>query len=101
MRISELSEVLKALIEFRAPQLNKDAAEICIEIKAAFAKRAVYIHQVWTLKDGLPAVGKLFLERYERLETLQTVSLGDMYSLSDDMDAIQSKLMSKILTPLL
>ncbi|OIR17668.1 hypothetical protein GALL_18880 [mine drainage metagenome] len=101
MRISELSEVLKALIECRAPQLKKDAAEICTEIKAAFERRAVYIHQVWTVKDGLPAVGKLFLERYERLETLQAVSLEDMYSLSDDMNSIQGKLMSKILTPLM
>ena len=32
MRISELSEVLKALIECKAPQLKKDAAEICTRV---------------------------------------------------------------------
>jgi hypothetical protein len=101
MRVSELSEVLKALIECKAPQLKKDTSDICIDIKAAFDKRAIYIHQVWTIKDGLPAVGKLFLERYERLETLKVVSLEDMYGLSDNMMSIENNLISKILEPLM
>ena len=101
MRISELSEVLKALIECKAPQLKNIVSEICSEIKSAFDKRAVYVHQVWTIKDGFPAVGKLYLERYERLETLKIVSLEDMYSLSDDMHNIEGKLISNVLEPLL
>lgn len=101
MRINELIEVLKALVELRAPHLKNEVAAICTEIKAAFDKRAVYVHQVWTVKDGLPAVGKLFLERYERLETLTVVSLEDMYSLADSMNGIQARLMSNVLMPLL
>ncbi|ADE11619.1 hypothetical protein [Sideroxydans lithotrophicus] len=101
MRISELTEILKALVELRAPQLKSEVTEICAAIKAAFDKRAVYVHQVWTVKDGLPAVGKLFLERYERLETLTVVSLEDMYSLADNMNSIQTRLMSNVLMPLL
>lgn len=101
MRIDQLVEVLKALIEYKSPHLNNSIASIGSMIKTAFAKRSVYVHQVWTVKDGLPAVGKLFLERYERLESTQTVTLEDMYSLSDEMNKIQNKLMSEILTPLL
>ena len=101
MRIHELLEVLKALIECKVPRLKNDVSEICTEIKSAFEKRAIYVHQVWTTKDGLPAVGKLFLERYERLETLQVVSLEDMYSLCDNMQNIEGKLTSNVLAPLL
>ncbi|HXU94285.1 MAG TPA: hypothetical protein VFP33_11590 [Gallionella sp.] len=101
MRISELTEVLKALIELKAPHLKSEVAEICSEIKTVFDKRAVYIHQAWSVKDGLPAVGKLFLERYERLETLTVVSLADMYSLADSMNSIQTRLMSNVVTPLM
>ena len=61
----------------------------------------MYVHQVWTIQDGLPAVGKLFIERYERLEKLTPVSLADMYQLADEMNQIQSDLVLSILTPLL
>lgn len=100
-RISELIEMLKALIECKAPHLKDQAAEISTGIKDVFARRAVYIHQVWTIQDGAPAVGKLFIERYERLEKPVPVSLSDMYKLADDMNQIQANLMGSILTPLL
>lgn len=100
-RISELTEMLKALIECRAPHLKDQAALISTRIKNVFDRRAVYIHQVWTIQDGAPAVGKLFIERYERLEKLMPVSLDDMYKLADDMNMIQADLMISILTPLL
>ena len=100
-RISELIETLKALIECKAPQLKDDVAQIGSRIKDVFARRAVYIHQVWTIQDGVPAVGKLFIERYERLEKLQTVSLSDMYTLADDMNQVQSDLITSILNPLI
>lgn len=100
-RISELIETLKALIECKAPQLKDDVAQIGSRIKDVFARRAVYIHQVWTIQDGVPAVGKLFIERYERLEKLKTVSLSDMYTLADDMNQVQSDLITSILNPLI
>ena len=101
MRISDLIEVLKALIECKAPQLKEETASLCIRIKAAFDKRSKYIHQVWTVQDGMPAIGKLFLERYEKREGLTPVSLNEMYKLSDEMKSIESELMNSILTPLL
>ncbi len=100
-RISELTEMLKALIECKAPHLKDQAALISTKIKSVFDRRAVYIHQVWTIQNGAPAVGKLFIERYERLEKLTTVSLSDMYKLADEMNQIQADLMTSILTPLL
>jgi hypothetical protein len=100
-RVSELVETLKALVECKAPQLKDQAATISAKINDVFRRRAVYVHQVWTIQEGLPAVGKLFIERYEHLEKLTTVSLADMYKLADEMNQIQSDLMSSILTPLL
>ena len=100
-RISELTEMLKALIECKAPNLKNQAASISTKIKAAFDRRAVYIHQVWTIQDGAPAVGKLYIERYERHEKLTPVSLSDMYKLADEMNQIQTDLIVSILTPLL
>lgn len=100
-RISELTEMLKALIECKAPHLKESTSEINAKIKDVFARRAIYIHQVWTIQNGLPAVGKLFIERYERLEKLKSVSLIDMYSLVDEMNLIQTGLMNSILNPLL
>jgi hypothetical protein len=99
-RIGELTEMLKALIENKAPQLKDEAALIITKIKNVFDRRAVYIHQVWTIQDGAPAVGKLFIERYERLEKPIPVSLSDMYKLADEMNQIQADLMVSILTPL-
>jgi hypothetical protein len=101
MRVSELQEILKALIECKAPQLKGEAVLICSKIKGVFDRRAKYVHQVWTIQDGMPAIGKLFIERYERLEQLQPVSLSEMYALADDMQQVQSELMSKILMPLM
>jgi hypothetical protein len=101
VRINDLTEMLKALIECKAPTLKDCAAEISSRIKDVFARRAVYIHQVWTVQDGVPAVGKLFIERYERLEKPKPVSLSDMYKLADEMNQIQSDLMTSILNPLL
>tara|TARA_R110000851_G_C13065632_1_gene564405 strand:- start:1173 stop:1832 length:660 start_codon:yes stop_codon:yes gene_type:complete len=100
-RIGELCEMLKALIEIKAPHLKDDVAQITSQIKEAFTRRAIYIHQVWSVKDGLPAVGKLFIERYERLENLSPVSLSDMYKLADDMHAVEGQIMSQIIAPLL
>lgn len=100
-RVNELTDMLKALIECKAPHLKSQAALISTKIKDVFARRAVYIHQVWTVQDGLPAVGKLFIERYERLEKLNNVSLSDMYKLADEMTEIQGELISSILNPLL
>ncbi|QIM49003.1 hypothetical protein G9Q38_07315 [Pusillimonas sp. DMV24BSW_D] len=100
-RIGELCEMLKALIEIKAPHLKDDVAQITSQIKEAFTRRAIYIHQVWSVKDGLPAVGKLFIERYERLENLSPVSLSDMYKLADDMHAVEGRIMSQIIAPLL
>ena len=100
-RISELTEMLKALIECKAPHLKDQAALISAKIKNVFDRRAAYIHQVWTIQDGVPAVGKLFIERYERLEKPTSVSLSDMYKLADEMNQIQTDLMASILTPLL
>ena len=100
-RISELTETLKALIECRAPQLKEQAALISSKITDVFKRRAVFVHQVWTIQDGLPAVGKLFIERYERLERPTTVSLDDMYKLADEMYQIQGDLTLSILNPLL
>ncbi len=100
-RISELMEMLKALIECKAPHLKDQATHITTNIKNVFERRAVYIHQVWTVQDGVPAVGKLFIERYERLERLVPVSLSDMYGLADEMNQVQTDLMTSILTPLL
>lgn len=100
-RIGELIEMLKALIECKAPHLKDQAAAISTGIKDVFARRAVYIHQVWTIQDGVPAVGKLFIERYERLEAPVSVALGDMYELADEMNQIQTDLVTSILTPLL
>ena len=100
-RISELTEILKALIECKASHLKEQAALISPKIKNVFDRRAVYIHQVWTIQDGAPAVGKLFIERYERLEKPTPVSLSDMYKLADEMNQIQTDLMAFILTPLL
>ena len=100
-RISELMEMLKALIECKAPHLRANAASISTKIKKVFDRRAVYIHQVWTIKDGVPAVGKLFIERYERLEKPTPVSLSDMYDLADEMNQIETDLITTILTPLL
>lgn len=101
-RIAELTETLKALIECKAPHLKSQAASISSRIKEAFNRRAVYVHQVWTIhEDGTPAVGKLFIERYERLEKPTPVSLVHMYELADEMLQIQADLMASILTPLL
>jgi uncharacterized protein (UPF0335 family) len=100
-RVTELTETLKALVECKAPQLKDQAATISSKIKDVFQRRAVYVHQVWTMQDGLPAVGKLFIERYERLENPTTVSLADMYKLADEMNQIQGDLMVSILNPLL
>ncbi|WP_306603742.1 hypothetical protein [Azonexus sp.] len=101
-RISELTETLKALIECKAPHLKDKAASISGRIKEAFNRRAVYVHQVWTIhEDGTPAVGKLFIERYERLEKPTPVSLTSMYQLADEMLQIQADLMASILSPLL
>lgn len=101
-RIAELTEMLKALIEHHAPKLKDATTNICTRIKSAFDRRSVYIHQVWTVHEsGLPGIGKLFLERYERLETITPVPLSDMYQLSVDFRAIQADLMSTILHPLL
>ena len=100
-RISELTEMLKALIECKAPHLSSNAASISTKIKKVFDRRSVYIHQVWTTQDGVPAVGKLFIERYERLERPTPVSLSDMYDLADEMNQIENDLISTILTPLL
>lgn len=100
-RISELTETLKALVECKAPQLKEQAYEIITKIKDVFSRRAVYVHQVWTIQDGIPAVGKLFIERYERLEKLKTVSLSEMYQLADEMNHIQGELMNKLLHPLI
>jgi hypothetical protein len=49
----------------------------------------------------LPAVGKLFIERYERLEKPKIVSLTEMYQLADEIHQIQGELMNNILHPLL
>lgn len=100
-RISELTEMLKALIECKVPHLKCQAALISTKIKKVFERRAVYVHQVWTVQDGAPAVGKLFIERYERLEKPTPVSLSDMYKLADEMNQVQADLMTTILTPLL
>ncbi|MFJ5445160.1 hypothetical protein ACIKP9_02850 [Methylobacillus methanolivorans] len=100
-RVSELTEMLKALIECKAPHLKDQVGLISTKIKNVFDRRAVYIHQVWTIQNGIPAVGKLYIERYERLEKLTSVSLGDMYKLVDDMNQVQTELMASILTPLL
>jgi hypothetical protein len=100
-RISELTDTLKAIIECKAPHLKNQAGEITVKIKNVFARRAVYVHQVWTVQDGVPAVGKLFIERYERLEKLVPVSLGDMYELVDEMKKVETELMESILNPLL
>ena len=100
-RIAELTETLEALVECKAPQLKDQAATISSKIKDVFQRRGVYVHQVWTVQDGLPAVGKLFIERYERLENPTTVSLADMYKLADEMNQIQGDLMLSILNPLL
>ena len=100
-RVSDLAETLKALVECKAPQLKDQAATISSKISDVFKRRAVDVHQVWTIQDGLPAVGKLFIERYERLEKLTPVSLADMYQLADEMNQIQSDLVLSILTPLL
>ena len=100
-RISELIETLKALIECKAPQLKEQVSKISSRIKEAFNRRAVYVHQVWTTQDGLPAVGKLFIERYERLEKPKIVSLTEMYQLADEIHQIQGELMNNILHPLL
>lgn len=100
-RISELTEMLKALVECKAPNLKDQAALITTKIKNVFDRCAVYIHQVWTVQNGGPAVGKLFIERYERLEKPVPVSLNDMYKLADEMNQIQDNLMTSILTPLL
>ena len=100
-RISELTAMLEALIECKAPHLKNQAAQINTKIKNVFDCRAVYIHQVWTIQDGVPAVGKLFIERYEHLEKLTPVSLNDMYKLADEMHQIQTDLMVSILTPLI
>ena len=100
-RVTELTETLKALVECKAPQLKDQTARISSKINDVFRRRAVYVHQVWTIQHGLPAVGKLFIERYEHLEKLTTVSLADMYKLADEMNQIQSDLMLSILTPLL
>lgn len=101
-RIGELTETLKALIECKAPHLKNQAVSISARIKEAFNRRAVYVHQVWTIQeDGTPAVGKLFIERYERLEKPTPVSLAHMYGLADEMLQIQADLMASILTPLL
>ncbi|WP_213030348.1 hypothetical protein, partial [Acinetobacter baumannii] len=80
-RINELTETLKALVESKAPQLKPDADRIGSKISDVFKRRAVYVHQVWTIQNGLPAVGKLFIERYERLEKLTPVTLEEMYKL--------------------
>lgn len=100
-RVSELTEMLKALIEVRAPHLKEQTTTINTKIKEVFNRRAVYIHQVWSIKDGLPAVGKLFIERYERLEELSIVSLTEMYQLADEMRDVQAQLMNQILLPLM
>lgn len=99
-RISELTEMLKALIECKTPHLKDAAAKVSTKINDVFKRRAVYVHQVWTLQDGSPAVGKLFTERYERLEKPTPVSLKDMYDLADEMQQVQSELMASILMPL-
>lgn len=101
VRISDLTEMLKALIEAKAPVLSQHANRIGADIKMAFNRRAVYMHQVWTILDGAPAVGKLFIERYERLEKPIAVSLSEMYKLADDMHTIESELMRTILNPLM
>lgn len=100
-RINELIEMFKALIASKAPHLTEDSARIGAKITDVFKRRAVYVHQVWTTQDGLPAVGKLYIERYERLERLTAVSLKDMYKLADEMQEVQSELLSTILKPLL
>jgi|GEM_PF-3666810 len=100
-RINELVETLKALIEHKSPHLNDRMADIGTRINEAFKRRAMYVHQVWTVQEGAPAVGKLFIERYERLEKITPVSLTEMYNLSDEMQQIQSDLMVAILYPLL
>lgn len=101
VRINELIDILKALIECKAPHLKDDATQIGADIKDAFGRRAVYVHQVWTVQNGLPAVGKLFIERYQRREEITTVTLSDMYRLADDMTKIQGRLTMNILNPLL
>ncbi|KQT37648.1 hypothetical protein ASG24_01235 [Methylophilus sp. Leaf414] len=75
-------------------------AGIGTRINEAFKRRAIYVHQVWTVQEGAPAVGKLFIERYERLEKITPVSLNEMYNLSDEMQQIQSDLMTAILIPI-
>ncbi|MBF4991881.1 hypothetical protein [Methylophilus sp. QUAN] len=100
-RINELVETLKSLIEHKSPHLNDRMAGIGTRINEAFKRRAMYVHQVWTVQEGAPAVGKLFIERYERLEKITPVSLTEMYNLSDEMQQIQSDLMVAILYPLL
>lgn len=100
-RISELIEMLKALVECKAPHLKDQVTLITAKIKNVFDRRAVYVHQVWTVQDGIPAVGKLFIERYERLERPVPVSLTDMYQLADEMSQVQDNLVISILTPLL
>jgi hypothetical protein len=99
-RIGELTEILKALIECKAPHLREAATKVSTKINDVFKRRAVFVHQVWTIQDGAPAVGKLFIERYERLEKLTPVSLKDMYDLADEMQQVQSELMESILLPL-
>lgn len=101
VRINELTETLKALVESKAPQLKPDADRIGSKISDVFKRRAVYVHQVWTIQNGLPAVGKLFIERYERLEKLTPVTLEEMYKLADEMRAIEADLMISILKPLM
>lgn len=99
-RQSELVEMLKALIEIRAPELKVEVATIGARTKKAFSSRAAYMHQAWTVQDGVPVVGKLFSARYERLEKLTRVSLSDMYQLADEFKDIELSMLSEILLPL-
>ncbi|MFN7445735.1 MAG: hypothetical protein ACK5RC_11300 [Curvibacter sp.] len=101
VRVNDLVETLKALVESKSPELKPDADRIGSKINEIFKRRAVYVHQVWTIQNGLPAVGKLFIERYERLEKLTPVTLEEMYRLADEMRQTEADLMNSILQPLM
>jgi hypothetical protein len=102
VRISDLGETLKSLIEVRTPHLLSQASEICTKINTLFAKRAEYVHQVWLVgNDQQPAIGKVFLERQERREVIRTVQLEEMQALAEAIAEVEGELFTQLLLPLL
>lgn len=102
VRISDLLEMLKSLVEVHAPQLLKETTPICTKIAGLFTKRAEYVHNVWVVgNDQKPAIGKIFLERHERKETLRMVTIEEMHELAESFVAVEGELFSRVLTPLM